>query len=273
MTTITAKVILASKHPCGGKPLYTLQLRYPLIIHAEFMTHRVFSRNSASNRAIPVRKLIEEVVSDPFIPLEWGKNIAGMSAIEEVDDTESCKRAWLHARDNAVESATRLVGLGLHKQVVNRIIMPFQHINTIVTATEWDNFFSLRLQPDVEPHMRRLALAIEKAINEAEYCKNTGYSWHTPYVTNEESFSLQRTTTNNISAARCARVSYNTHDNQTPNQSDDIYLANKLKLSGHLTPFEHQARWGEPDEYYSNFKGWISARHEKEHFDYPEREI
>jgi thymidylate synthase ThyX len=262
MTTITAKVVAATKHPHGGKPIYTLQLRYPLIIHAELLTHRVFSRNSSSNRAVPTAKIIEEVVVNPFIPIEWGLNRPGMVALEVALDEHHCEQTWLNARDEAVATAHKLVELGLHKQIVNRVLMPFQHIDTLVTATEWDNFFKLRLQADVEPHMKKLAFEIGVAIDEVVFTE--GSSRHIPFVDKgdflDHYYSAEKEL---ISAARCARV---TTRSAKADVSRDIELAHTLKNEKHMSPFEHQAIPGKADEMYFNLQGWKSLRYRLEDY-------
>src|SRR5271155_3746289 len=140
--TCSVTVIEDSVSQIGRTRLCTLQLRYPRWIHAEFMTHRVFSRNAASSRAIPVKKLVQDVMDDPFVPLFWGKNQKGMQAGEEhndpvlldgvpnywnFDEPFSREKAWLIARDRAVEIATALAKAGYHKQLVNRLLEPFTH--------------------------------------------------------------------------------------------------------------------------------------------------
>lgn len=256
MTTISAKVIAHSLSKTNQE-IITIQARYPLIIHAELLTHRKFSRNSASNRAIPFDKLLQEVIDDPFIPLYWGKNKPGMQASEEVTETYWCEQEWLNARDAAVESAKELYDMGLHKQVVNRLLMPFQHINTIITSTSWENFFSLRLTEEAEPHMRQLAFEIGKAIDES---KPVITDVHLPYITDDERYNiLPISALQRISVARCARVSYNNHDQSEPNASKDLELHNKLLESKHLSPFEHTAIANQGT--FANFDGWESYRY------------
>lgn len=267
MTTISAKVIRDSINKHGIR-LTTLQLRYPLIIHAEFLTHRVFSRNSASNRAIPFEKILKEVEEDPFIPIYWGKNKPGMQANEEVNCESACKETWLSAIDDAIYAAKNLNKLGLHKQIVNRVLMPYQHINTIVTATDWDNFFELRDHEDAEPHIRKLAKEIKIALNNSnpdQYFDNTDlidWQWHLPYITNDEMkrYGFNDPKLRKASVARCARVSYNNHDNSSPDVEKDILLADRLLKSKHLSPFEHQATVG-LGRRYNNFNTWKSYRY------------
>jgi hypothetical protein len=76
-----AKIILDSVGPNAAR-LTTFELQYPRIVHAELMTHRVFSRNSASSRAIPTERLLERIERDPVLPVWWGKNQSGMQARE-----------------------------------------------------------------------------------------------------------------------------------------------------------------------------------------------
>lgn len=149
--TISAKVIKDSVPPQGIR-ITTLELEYPRIIHSELMTHRVFSRNSASSRAIPVSKVIELVESNPAMPVHWGKNQAGMQAKEELDDLkkEAVRQLWLEAAKQAVSIAKVMADIGCHKQVVNRILEPFQHMKVVVTSTEWANWDWLWDHPDAE---------------------------------------------------------------------------------------------------------------------------
>ncbi len=156
--TVSAKVIKDSISPDGVR-ITTLELEYPRIIHSELMTHRVFSRNSASSRAIPVSKVIELVESNPAMPVHWGKNQAGMQAKEELDDLnkEAVRQLWLEAAKQAVSIAKVMADIGGHKQVVNRILEPFQHMKVVVTSTEWANWDWLRDHPDADPTIHALA--------------------------------------------------------------------------------------------------------------------
>ncbi|MGH2519296.1 MAG: FAD-dependent thymidylate synthase [Chloroflexota bacterium] len=154
----------------SGCRLTTWVLKYPRCIHSEVLTHRAFSRNSASSRAIPVSRMIQRVVEEPFIPHWWGKAQAGMQAGEEVDEaTQAQARAlWLQARDRTLAlvrgepGATGLQALDLHKQVINRLLEPWMHIEVVLSATEWHNWFLLRDDPSAEPHIRELAHAMRE---------------------------------------------------------------------------------------------------------------
>ncbi|BAQ50365.1 FAD-dependent thymidylate synthase [Methylobacterium aquaticum] len=262
MTNISAKIIADSISPESIR-LTTLHLRYPRFIHAEFMTHRVFSRNARSSRAVPVETMIREIETDPVVPLFWGKNQKGMQAAEECAEMVPFRydevprdAAWLRARDNAVTVAKAFMKAGYHKQVVNRLLEPFMHIDVLVTATAWDNFFALRDHRDAEPHIAVLAREMKAAFAESRPRNLAPGEWHLPYVdaaTREEvvkgavNADHFRRTLIAVSVARCARISYRPFDG---NGSIEAEIARHDALVGaqpmHASPAEHQAT---PDEY------------------------
>lgn len=278
--TITAKVIADSIGPAGIR-LTTLQLRYPKFIHGEFMTHRVFSRNASSSRAIPVERLIQDVIDDPAMPVYWGSNRPGMQAGEEVKELYWVKEEWLNARDGAVQCARELSSLGLHKQIVNRIIEPWCHINVVVTATEWANFFALRRHKDAQPEMKALADTMFDAQQASTPIRLKIGEWHLPYVTETDVEPLADSfepddwkTLVKLSVARCARVSYLTHEGKSPNPEEDLKLYERLIGSTplHASPAEHQATPDQRNNFgnelgpwyhqnlWGNFVGWCQYR-------------
>lgn len=266
MTTITAKVIEDSIADHGVR-LTTLQLCYPRFIHAEFMTHRVFSRNASSSRAIPVAKMIEQVRNDPAMPVHWGKNQAGMQANEELAPLaqEGARQLWMQAARDAASTAQVMADMGLHKQVANRILEPYQYMHVIVTATEWENFFELRNHPDAQPEIHALAKVMHFAFAQSCALELQEGDWHLPYVTRAErrAFSTDLDLLLKLSAARCARVSYLTHDGQTPSVDKDVALYDRLVGSKplHASPIEHQATpLPEADMWSGNFRGWLQNR-------------
>lgn len=269
--TIEAKIIADSISPTNAR-LTTFQLRYPRFIHAEFMTHRLFSRNASSSRAIPVNKIIQQVLDDPAMPVAWGRNQRGMQAQTALDekDVEAARFHWLVARDKAVEQAQCLVDLGLHKQIANRILEPWHHISVVCTATEFDNFFSLRCHPDAQPEIKALAEQMcDLYYGNVPSLVEMG-EWHLPYITEDERKQLvpgehvkiaMREHHIKASTARCARVSYLTHDNERPSMDKDLGLYDRLFSSKHMSPFEHPATPNvDPNAWSGNFKGWIQLR-------------
>lgn len=198
-----AKVILASRPTNGAPPIITIHAHYPRMIHSEVMTHRVFSRNARSSRAVPVATMLKEIRENPVVPWHWGKNQKGMQASEECNekvfirddqffdtldmsfDPISREKAWLWARDQALTAAEGYAGAGYHKQVANRLLEPFMWIDTLITSTSWANFFHLRDHDDAEPHFHDLAAMIREAIAGAEYQTLEPGQWHLPYVDGE----------------------------------------------------------------------------------------
>ena len=261
----SAKILLDSISPSGVR-LTTIEATFARFVLAELNTHRSFSRNSASSRAIPTKKLLERVVNDPVIPW-FGKNQSGMVAMEALpeDLRQQTETLWLRARDNAVSSARALLSLGndqthLHKQTVNRLLEPFLWHTVILTATEWSNFFALRCSPDAQPEIRDVAYRIRDVYETSTPKLVPLESWHTPLLQTDEDSELSIEDKIKISVARCARVSYLTHDGVRDIQADfDLY--GKLLLSHHMSPFEHVARpLPDPTQWSGNFCGWHQHR-------------
>jgi thymidylate synthase ThyX len=258
-----ARVLLDSLSPAGVR-LTTLEVGFPRFVLAEFNTHRSFSRNSASSRAIPTAKLIERVERDPAMPLEWGRNKAGMSASDVLarDQAEAAKAVWLCARDDAVAAAKELLQLDVHKQELNRLLEPFLWHTVIVSATEWSNFFELRCAPNAQPEIRAAAIAMRDAIRTSIPGPVALGQWHTPLLQPDEA-TLELEIRKRISVARCARVSYLTHGG-TREIAKDLELYERLLLDRHLSPFEHVARPAHDAAFYGNFRGWLQMRREIE---------
>lgn len=296
MTAISATTVLRSRHiQRPDKIVSTLLLRYPRFIHAEFMTHRVFSRNAASSRAIPVQRLIDDVVNDPVVPLHWGKNQKGMQAAQECDEAvERWNRrsdletpfvdrteAWLTARDNAVSAARALAAAGYHKQLVNRLLEPFVHITVLVSATEWDNFFELRDHKDAEPHIQMLAKEIRACIDTTANIQTLDVGeWHLPFVSAQDRIDASvlykspeavNQALRYLSVARCASTSYKTVDgyDMTIERAVEIYHRLIGSTPIHASPAEHvccadavsyPSSWATPSQH-GNFIGFRQLRH------------
>jgi thymidylate synthase ThyX len=292
-----AKVLADSLSPAGHR-LTTLEATFPRFVLAEFNTHRVFSRNSASSRAIPIAKQLRRVLEDPYVPIEFGSNQPGMQAGAPLEGgkRDAAEREWLHARDDAVRRVLGLVAdpdaisadddllqvlgsveeairnreqpaewLNVHKQVANRLLEPFMWHTVIVTATEWDNFWNLRCHPDAQPEIRLVAESMRAAIDDSEPAHLGADEWHLPLVRPEDRDQVESIESLiKVSAGRCARVSYLTHAGKRDLDAD-IQLHDRLLESGHMSPLEHPARpldamELEKDEWSGNFRGWRSYR-------------
>lgn len=264
-----AKVLADSLSPAGVR-LTTLEVTMPRIVLAEFNTHRMLSRNSASSRAIPVEKRIAAVRADPFIPDAFGRNQKGMQAEENLDsaETEHAKDMWVSALADALGWAERLARNGVHKQLTNRLLEPFSWHTVIVTATEWDNFFALRCSPMAQPEIRRPAELMREAMAASSPRKLRDGQWHLPLVVDGD-LEFEYPQLIKLSVARCARVSYLTHDGKRDPEAD-LVLYDRLASSGHMSPMEHVARPMTPSDYgvyvdhrqhfCGNFRGWVSHR-------------
>ena len=254
-----ARVLLDSLSESGVR-LITMEVTFPRFVLSEFNTHRVLSRNSASSRAIPTGKIIDRVEHDPVLPVEWGVNKAGMSASDVLTtaEAEEGKTVWLAARDAAVAQARLLQELHVHKQVVNRILEPYMWHTVIVTATEWSNFFELRCAPAAQPEIREAALQMRRAMADSTPKPVAQGQWHLPLIQEDERI-FEPEALRKISAARCARVSYLTHEGSRDIEKD-LELHERLKHDRHLSPFEHVATPAPDANFHANFRGWIQMR-------------
>ena len=311
--------------------LISVEVTMARFVLAELNTHRMFSRNSASSRAIPVEKQLLRILKKPYLPQEWGQNAAGMSSKESLsaEDTEKANRIWRSARDCMAAYSNRLSGgtenvkdpelqdilkdndlnrdygediledSKAHKQFVNRLLEPFMYHTVLITATEWNNFFALRINEAAQPEIRRAAELIKRAIDES-LPRETDYSeWHMPYIDTNLHRIFKPETLKKVSTARTARLSYL---NQQKHQkslaegksieeiiNEDARLHNRLVASGHMSPLEHVAApftksdWQTINrlkmsldadhylydqlEFHGNFKGWHQYRKEIPHED------
>jgi hypothetical protein len=279
---VEVKIIADSiSHP-AGKRITTFQLKYQRFFHSELMTHRMLSRNASSSRAIPVAKMLAQVWNDPAMPVYWGSNKAGMQAGTELTGIKKkiAQTLWVGAGRAMCVASWVMMKLGMHKQITNRMLEPWQYISVVVTATEWDNFYALRNHKDAQPEFRELAAAMM-----GEYWNSTPVAlqegeWHLPYVSEKEIQEAKwlgmYQTLPKLSAARCARVSYNKHDGTKPSIAEDMELYNQLMTRPytdkrgnvyddsapiHASPVEHQAFASlDPTLPSGNFRGWVQLR-------------
>ena len=252
-----AKIVLDSVGPNGAR-LTTFELSYPRIVHSELLTHRIFSRNSASSRAIPTEKLLARVEIDPMLPVWWGKNQAGMQSREELEGPalELAKERWLAAVRSGVDHARRLGEAGLHKQVANRPAELGMFIVVVCTATEWDNFFALRDHAAAQPELADVAGKAHRLWQASKPRKLWQGEWHLPYVTGYDDGDIRLMATKygedaicRVSIGRCAAVSYLNQDKRDP--PADLARTDKLAAAGHMSPFEHVAQAMTED-------GWVA---------------
>jgi thymidylate synthase ThyX len=247
--TYSAKILCDSVSSAYNFRLTTFEVCMPRIVLAEWNTHRWFSRNSASSRAIPVKKMIERVMTEPYIPSTWGQNQKGMQAGEEVplELRAASEKEWLLARDDAVRHAERLLEHGIHKQITNRLLEPFMWHVCIVSATEWSNFENLRDNPAAHPDIQKPARMIRELRAASEPTRVAPHEWHLPFWGDKTAEPLPMYDAVRAVIGRCARVSYLTHDGRADLQ-EDIGLFERLIEPGHMSPLEHAARVMDYDE-------------------------
>lgn len=282
MTQPSAKIIADSISPDGVR-LTTMEVAMHRFVLAEFNTHRVFSRNSASSRAIPYDKIRSKVLNDVAFPVEWASEQRGMQGGIALGSTDKliCAQEWEGASRDALTSANACKDAGLHKSLINRLLEPFMWHTVIVTATEWDNFFWQRCHSDAQPEMKAAADAMQLAYYTHRPTELNYSQWHLPFVDlyNQKSEDYKMIDdylggqddshlgfAKSISVARCARVSYLNHDG-TRLIEKDLELYERLTQGQHWSPFEHVATpippsfgLSEQDSWSGNFRGWRQFR-------------
>lgn len=253
--------VVADSLSADGFRLITVEATYPRFVHSELMTHRHFSRNAASSRAIPVGKSIERVRDTPAYPVHWGAEKPGMQPGAELTDAElaNVKARWDLARQTMASDAAWLAEWGLHKSLVNRIIEPWSWVTTIITSTDWENFLAQRANSRTDlaqPELARIADLIEGAIDSHRPTLLEEGDWHLPYIDEQDMRAVREhsgatdpvlepdetAVLRKVSVARCARVSLLNHDGSRE-LAKDVGLYDKLvgATPMHASPLEHVA--------------------------------
>lgn len=288
------------KHSCAKDcgELYSVFVQFPRVVLAEVGTHRLnsdtwnddiycyerlttkdMSKNSASSRAIPVSKFLEQIDKDPYIP-QWTKNQGGMQGkfLDERSSKDATK-VWLKARDVMVKCVSELSSLEVHKQDCNRLLEPWMWVTQLITATgsAWNNFFHLRCHSDPYPPFRTIARMIYLEKRKSVPMVLEENQWHLPFISNEESKDFYwcpeiypyvegRRIPDLIktSVARCAWLSLCNHNKDA---SMDAINNTYERLVGsspvHASPAEHQASPlydASNDRLKSNLNGWLQFR-------------
>lgn len=282
---ILADSLPADPPKTGECRLISLEVTFPRFILAEVNTHRVFSRNSASSRAIPPERVIEEVEAHPFVPEVFRRRVKGMGQGELVADQEAARQEWLAAAADAVRRAKGLIEHDVSKAHVNRVLENYKWQTAIISATDWNNFFALRApegdEVDYEfaaqPEFQRLAIFMRTVMRASSPMRIAKGEWALPLVTyldrdEADKGARQEPTWNGkrwlcmVSAGRCARVSFD-KQGELEDAEKSRSRSDGLIENGHLSPLEHQAT-PDPDGR-GNFNGWRQFRatidHEADH--------
>lgn len=270
--------IIADSVSPDGVRLTTATIRIHRFTLAEFNTHRQLSRNSSSSRAQPFNKVLDNIMKDIAIPYKFGTKKPGMQSGPALEGTElaEAEKIWVDAFHSAAEHATRLDELGVHKEVVNRLLEPFMWQHVLVSATSFKNFFDLRCSDLAQKEIEVPANALRDAMLDCEPMYLNYGEWHLPFVSDQEFRDWSTRECQEMSSARCARVSYLTHDGEV-NYVKDFKLFDQLLNPAdgqmHSSPFEHVATPAFKDglgkyDNLGNFHGWTQLRHilEKEKY-------
>lgn len=269
--TFSAEILEDSLNPKSGGRVTTMLCTYPRSIHSELMTHRRFSRNSASSRAIPFKKMLERVRNNPYIPLLPVKDKSGMQGTElfSPEDVTGFYSSIFCQKSSTLEFAEDLAKEhNPHKQIINRYVEPFMWITVVVTSSYWENFFKQRVHQAAEPHMQFIAEKMYDAFKASQPKELEEGEYHLPFVGEEEKEEIEKYATSHeeytfqskkfpgqvftvssnlllpsVSVARCARVSYEKH-NVFKSLEDDLDLHEFLARNNHWSPFEHVAVCG-----------------------------
>lgn len=269
---VSAKVVADSLTRAGDR-LVTMEIELHRIVLPEFNTHRVFSRNFQSSRAVPVKKMIEQVRTNPAMPVYWGKNQSGMVAVGELigADKIDCEDEWLSAARRAAHSAERMMEKGCHKQITNRLLEPFMWTRGVVTASleGYKSFFKLRCHSDAQPEIKALADAMRDALEASEPAIVTEGDYHLPYVNTEKIGRYTHYYTGEgegkvyftkreaikVSTSCCAQISYRALDDSV-DKALRIYDMLNLPEGGeykedppHFSPTEHVALCVDEEDY------------------------
>ena len=260
------------------------------------LTHRMFSRNASSSRAVPVQKMIEAVKNNTFCPFEFQKAHKGMQGSEYFtdEDKEDCIKLWLESAELALQQAEKMKEKGITKQIINRILEPYQYYTVLITGSRegWQNFFELRCgnydgfksrkeaskeflekgnintstwseldwlhlnKGQAEIHIIDLAEKIYDAVNESTPKQLQAGEWHIPMISDSESLKLSTNDQIKLSVGRAANTSYTVvGDGKELTLEHAIKIHDKCVELVHSSVFEHCARAMSDEEYECFLKG------------------
>ena len=289
---IRAKVLKKSMSSVTGLVFKTFEVEYPRIILAELNTHRMLSKNSASSRAIPFKKMLEQLHGRPVRfgevnsgMQDKGENYSASVAIQNnlwamfdaylydhvpgatlsdciSDDGKrlevSPETAWEFNKYLTTSMSEAFYNARYHKQVYNRLTESSQMMKTVISGTEWDNFFWLRDHEAADPTIAELARVMREADDGTEAQVLQPGEWHLPYVTtlvsSDGSGAYYYLDDNDVgtaghipledaikvSCARCAAVSFRNVDYGIE-KSREVYERLVGDERKHASAFEHCA--------------------------------
>lgn len=275
-----ARMIEDSITPWGHR-LSTMEIRFHRFVLSEFNTHRRFSRNSASSRAIPAMTFLNRAKEHPAFPLRWTSEKPGMQGGVELTGSARLDAEDLFA--DARNAITDLIedymvkhpeaGERLHKSLINRLLEPFMWHTVVVTSSEWGNFFNQRCSPLAQPEIEAVAWMMKEALDQSTPVETHINEWHLPYITEVERQTMDGINHEGgipilakMSAARCCRVSREKQGYDSMVEADLStwkMLMDPLEKGEppHASPMEHVARPTMDPHPPGNYDGWVQLRH------------
>ncbi len=241
---------------------------------------------------------------DAFFPEFIGTEQKGMQSGGELVEPYRSQFLQLveQGRDFMLDLCLKMVETGAHKSLVNRYMEPWLYITVITTATEWKNFARLRVHPKAEKHFQKVAGQCMDAIAASTPQILEAGQWHMPYLRDDDEELVSRglidgvkgmsfgipipkgfdkydshelvttETLKRISAGRCARLSYLTHEGIRDHNKDielfDTLIHPKFDVDRdddviHASPLEHVGQASDDPNLRSGpFVGWKQFRKE-----------
>lgn len=268
---ISATIIADSIGPTGAR-LTTFELVAPKWMVAQFNTHGMIRRDSASARAVPTARIITQVRDDPYLPPRWNYRQRGMQPAGPMTPPHAAAmdRIERRLRRSVLRYVGQMAALQAAKEDVNRYLEPWMMTTIVATATEWENYLALRAHGDAQAAHATLAYAMRDAlaagtpVPRAPWYHGEAACWHLPYVTDDERRAIDWRVLPLLSAARCAGVSYY-RQGAHGDTAAEIDRALRLVADRHWSPTEMAARaegvpWGAPDDWYGPYRGWKPLR-------------
>lgn len=242
----------------NGKRLSTFLITCPKYLLQEINTHRALSRNAASSRAIPSARFRKYAT---YFPGVWQKNCKGMQGKEIIQKPFVQNLLWNLARNSALIFHWLLSKTGVHKQQVNRLLEPFVYVDLVLSGTEWNNFLTLRNNEAAEPNIQNIARMIQRLLEDSTPKYLNAGQWHLPFITDDEYRFGELETLKQVSVARCARTTMNSHTTgKISTVTEDVKLYGRLLSDRHLSPFEHVAMALSTNARCGNFVGFLQLR-------------
>lgn len=227
-----------------GDRITCFRVTYPRIVHSEFLRHRMDSFCSASSRAIPLNRIIDQYFG--YIPDNWRKHQSGMQPIEgnniftdeELKDYTDLYK-YIMNESEKIAKLLHKEGKGLAKEQVNRLLEPYSYITHLVQTTEkgYKHFFDLRTDKHAQYEIRCIAEMMKDKYNKSYPLKR---KYHLPFYQHEFVADSNPDILKylKVSSARCARTSYYNHEGNMPSLEEDLKLSETLLNDKHLSPFE-----------------------------------